>query len=179
MKTIYYLGLLTLFFIHDAYASPVDDSKYRIQQAVLHLGQESGVKDLKVLAFDPKFSVHCLIDQLEVTEVSHIPGFQQKDSPYKKALHVVWCLRALRYLTSQNPTSWTDYEFQKYDKDRKDFLLREGSKKIPFFATWMSRDSVYLAPIDTQKRIIKKWNVWFKNANRPYVPNHDFDDWYF
>src|SRR5207253_2952264 len=39
----------------------------------------------------------------------------------------------------------------------RQFLEREGRQCIPFFATWMSRDAVYLAPYDTQRSSVDQW----------------------
>jgi len=63
----------------------------------------------------------------------------------------------------------------------RQFLEREGRQRIPFFATWMSRDAVYLAPYDTQRSIVDQWRRWLaKEGSRfQYRAGQKIDDWYF
>jgi len=45
----------------------------------------------------------------------------------------------------------------------------------------MSRDRVWVAPLDAQTTIIKKWQTWFREHGQSftYVNDRKFDDWYF
>jgi hypothetical protein len=60
-------------------------------------------------------------------------------------------------------------------------LHRADPESVAFFGTWMSRDSVYLAPVDAQKQIIAEWLAWFRqHADDWQMPPKppDIDDWY-
>jgi hypothetical protein len=49
------------------------------------------------------------------------------------------------------------------DRNRRGLLIGEredaavGRQEMPLFGTWMSRDSVFLAPPDAQKAMIQQW----------------------
>jgi hypothetical protein len=140
-----------------------------------------GLEDLRVeLLADPIDAACNLVAGLHSVDVRFIPGFKPPDDP--DALRVVWRLRALRLLTGcldfraptkENPTHPDDAGRQ--------FLEAQGPDRIPFFATWMSRDRVFLAPLDTQRAIVEQWRSWYA-ANGPsyaYRACGSVDDWYF
>jgi hypothetical protein len=92
---------------------------------------------------------------------------------------VVWNIRALRSLTGldfQAPTQadLTEDEAHFLDHDPK-------TGEVHFFGTWMSRDRVWIAPLDAQTTIIKKWRKWFIEHGETftYVNDRNFDHWYF
>jgi hypothetical protein len=97
--------------------------------------------------------------------------------------HPVWAIRALGYITSCRhfygalaPDPAIDTESVRWD-----FLLRKGWKRVPYFVTWMSRDTVRLAPLSVQRVVIRKWQDWYKNdaATFPFAACEEIDDWYF
>jgi hypothetical protein len=44
--------------------------------------------------------------------------------------------------------------------DEAHFLRVSSQGEVEFFATWMLRDSDWVAPKDAQVAIIKKWQEW-------------------
>jgi hypothetical protein len=90
----------------------------------------------------------------------------------------VWIVRALRSLTGLDFRATTIAELS---SDEAHFLDIDGQQQILFFGTWMSRDSVWVAPKDAQVAIIKQWQKWFaqRGRNHKYVNDRNFDDWYF
>jgi len=98
------------------------------------------------------------------------------------ARHIMWCFRALHRITGQNilaPSSYklTDSDF---DSNRSGLVMRNDGKWA-FFTEWMSRGTVYFAPLDAQAEIIKQWKYWVKQNSTAYVypKTVNFDDWYF
>jgi len=75
---------------------------------------------------------------------------------------------------------------------RRDWLLRDDSGTpvrnwkptdgVAFFQTWMSRDSVFIAPRDAQEKIIARWRQWYQESGSHGVGFHtceSMDQWYF
>ena len=64
-----------------------------------------------------------------------------------------------------------------FAKQRREQFLTN----VAFFATWMSRDSVYIAPDDAQRSIIDAWRRWYFNQDENWRPvvEPSTDDWYF
>jgi hypothetical protein len=135
-----------------------------------------------IFAKKPAIAACYLINELHVVPEKWIRGSDQKSHP--NTMHVVWALRALRYLTGgYNFKAETKYRFNEsseIESNRKQFLSPEQGE-VPFFAVWMSRDSLAIAPADAQKAIIEKWIDWYqKNGSTfMYHPAVHVDDWYF
>lgn len=90
----------------------------------------------------------------------------------------VWIIRALRSLTGLDFRAATS---AKLSADETYFLDLNAQHQVLFFGTWMSRDSVWVAPRDAQLAIIKQWQAWFAQhgRNHKYVDDSNFDHWYF
>jgi hypothetical protein len=100
----------------------------------------------------------------------------------KTAMHVIWCIRALRYLTGGlDFTGRTRYRFKESERERKHFLTIKSETELPFFSVWMSRDTIYIAPLDVQREIIDKWIQWYEEQGKafPYKASENIDQWYF
>jgi hypothetical protein len=69
---------------------------------------------------------------------------------------VVWEIRALRSLTGLDFRARTK---SKLNRDESHFLDLNSKGEICFFGTWTSRDRVWVAPLDTQALIIRKWRA--------------------
>jgi hypothetical protein len=143
---------------------------------------------LLLLARRPYEAVGLLIKELHpVTTTIHVVGYEQ--DKYPAEMHVVWCLRALRYLTDcQNFTGKTKHKFtgktkreQEAEHEREWFLRGNSKTELPFFAVWISRDSVFFAPLDAQAEIIEKWKHWYATEGREfrYKECQNLDAWYF
>lgn len=95
----------------------------------------------------------------------------------------VWIIRALRSLTGLDFRAVTTADLS---SDEAHFLGTEGQKwedrqKVEFFGTWMSRDTVWVAPRDAQIAIIREWRDWFAahGHDYKYVNDRNVDHWYF
>lgn len=98
------------------------------------------------------------------------------------SLSVVWRLRALRLLTGCVDFRAPTNEKPTHPEEAgRQFLEAGGRDRLPFFATWMSRDRVFLAPADTQRAIVEQWRTWYAVNGQGYAyrPCESVDDWYF
>lgn len=105
------------------------------------------------------------------------------ETTHKASMHVIWCLRGLRYLTGLNFMAGSAAEIrkQKMPEDREYWILFQSGDYVRFYGTWMSRDWTFIAPKDVQVAIIKKWKDWYtaNGATYAYRTNSNFDDWFF
>lgn len=155
---------------------------------IINIVKSLGINDsttvydkLELLRKYPDLSIDLLIKELHMIKVSKIvPEVYKK---YPKEMHVVWCIRALRYLTGEDFMALTSYKFNKSEDGRNQLLHSSDatSKEVTFFAVRMSHDVVYIAPLDAQKAIIKKWEQWFNKQTKPIklAEPRSFNDWYF
>lgn len=167
----------------------------RVTHAISELGRRgsnpTGSDPLSVLASAPGVAACHLVRSLHVVHDTHVVGYEQDRHP--QAMRVVWALRALRYLTDcQDFRAPTADDPAKWDEARRDWLLRDDAgvpmknwkpaDGVRFFATWMSRDSVFIAPRDAQEKIITQWVRWYRNTGiRGFHFNtcESVDRWYF
>ena len=126
------------------------------------------------LAKTPRLSVRYLIDELHPVDETRIlaPG------KHSEAEHVLWSIRALRYLThGKDFCGKTDHEFgsSEIERNRKYWLYLRHQNCVSFFAMWPSRGTEYVAPSDAQKQIIEQWKNWFRDqgASFDYQPLHN------
>ena len=130
----------------------------------------------------PTVAACYLINDLRIVQETWIRGGDQNMHP--ETMHVIWCLRALRYITGGiNFKGNTKYHFNdssERESNRRQ-LLRRDYNEVPFFAVWMSRDSLAIAPTDAQRAIIKKWIEWYAKNSSTFNYNSagTVDDWYF
>jgi hypothetical protein len=97
-------------------------------------------------------------------------------------LRVIWALRALRYSSGKNFRAPTAHVFGSDEEEQtREDLLKNEDETVTFFATWMSRDSIYIAPADAQRAIIEQWKRWFAEQDAEWmpIPEPNVDDWYF
>ena len=122
------------------------------------------------LARRPYEAVPLLIAELHpVTETRIRADENPPDSE-----HVLWCIRALRYICSgKDFCAKTHYTFSgaPQEKNRKYWLYFRHHTCVSFFAMWPSRGTTYIAPQDAQNQIIVKWRAWLReNPHHKYVP---------
>ncbi len=103
-----------------------------------------------------------LIKTLRVLSDKTLLPDEQRSRP--ETMQVIWSLRALCSITGGSRfTAGTQYPFnlaEEAEGRRRDFLrARDG--ELRFFAVWMSRDVLYIAPRDVQAAIIDKWINWY------------------
>jgi hypothetical protein len=147
---------------------PVSDAE--IHAAIKELSSDSSDHSFEVLYKNPQEATKILIAELKPTARGH----------YLSGKHpqVVWIIRALRSLTGLDFTAPTTAHLT---DDEAHFLESNAQGKVEFFGTWMSRDSIWVAPEDAQIAIIKEWREWFalRGQNHTYVNDRNYDHWYF
>jgi hypothetical protein len=170
MKSWMFLLLLANFCsIPLPFAGQQRATDTEIQAAIAQLNNDSIDSSLKTLYTNPYRSTQLLICDLRLTHRGH----------YHNHPHAVWDIRALRSLTGLDFRAHTAADLT---EDEAHFLDHDpNTDDVLFFGTWMSRDTVWIAPHDAQIAIIKKWHEWsvhhgkdFKYVNDPVV-----DHWYF
>jgi hypothetical protein len=135
---------------------------------------------LELMSVNPRLSASVLIDSLHIIPN---PGKAGKiNSPETE--HVLEIIRLLRFLTGgQDFCGSTKHQFGKgyEESNRKQFLFRRHENCLSFFGYWMSRDRIYVTPIDTQEQIISKWRDWYRTLPSDYVfkpmKDADFEEW--
>ena len=132
------------------------------------------------LIHNPRLSTQLLIKELHPVNKTIIVS--EKVDP--DAEHVLWSIRALRYLTGgKDFCAKASHRFGNSEEEqrRKYWIYFRHRTCASFFAMWPSRGSEYIAPEDTQKEIIDQWRDWFaKEGNSfDYKPMHDpkAEDW--
>jgi len=152
----------------------------QIEVAIHRLGTETKAEDLAVLRTNPVLAVALLADQIKPISTNRIVREEQKNHPAE--MHVIWSIRALRYLSGLDFTAQTEHQFNGSDEgDRAQFLHLTTNREVTFFGVWMSRDSIYVAPEDAQRTIIKRWQEWVKTKAKThrFAAPKSIDEWYF
>jgi hypothetical protein len=94
----------------------------------------------------------------------------------------IWAVRGLRYITGCMDFRGSAISSPMADPrdTRWKLLMRRGKSEVPMFATWMSRDMVYLAPNEVQVQIIGRWERWFSEEATKFrfEACETLDDWY-
>ena len=178
-----------LIFCPDLAKAKCGDQNRDVASAVRALTAEKSHAEL-IRLFDvfmahPQAAACRLVNELKVVKVRVIKP--DEVTRYWTAMHVIWSLRALRYITScQDFQAGTNEHFDfsgTSDLDtrvRTHFLTREGPGIIPFFSVWMSRDIVVVAAADAQSSIIRAWQTWlFHDRDFDFKSCQDLDGWYF
>lgn len=173
--------LLTLSICAVCISAETASQATRIEDLVEHLGPSTTVQQVKLLRKEPRRAVDLLMSNLvPISEERIASGSEESHS---HAMRVIWSIRALRYLTRQEFRARTSHAFgnSDYEQTRKDLLTLHGKKTVSFFAEWMSRGSIYVAPKDAQQEIIRQWRAWHVTHGKKWQlgPEPDLNDWYF
>jgi hypothetical protein len=185
------LFLISLSATLGAQPSPAGRTqKISIEKLVKALGSDdTDLARIRLLAREPVRSTRLLIAELHpVPGVRILPN--ERGTNWKDTWHVIWCLRALRYLTGGLEfRAKTAYHFGdgQIEQRRKWFVGGEEFSKdgtVRFFGVWMSRDSTYIAPRDAQAGIIRKWKAWYEQHGTTFSyvgakAQESPDVWYF
>lgn len=177
------LPLLAIALLPHLSWADSDCTEQTINAIVKNLGyvdSPNHISDMNCLAKYPVASAGLLTRQLEV--VTDIKVTPEQAPEHKQTMHVVWSLRALRYLTGgMDFTASTTASIKTLGKPRWGLLTIRDKKKLTFFGTRMSHDAVYLAPQDVQSEVIKQWNDWYRKDgnNYNYHTAATSADWYF
>lgn len=145
-----------------------------IKDIVLNLGRKSGYEtdtqaqsiDFFKLNKNKSLAIRYLVKELRPIDGDFI--LIEDEEKHIESLHVVWCLRALRFLS--DCVFFTEKErndrLNDHDQNRVMLLMEKKDNEYSFFAASGSRDKIYIAPKYAQKSIIEKWNNWAKNYKK-------------
>ena len=140
-----------------------------LEQRIARLGTPANddVADVKQLASSPRVSTGLLISDLHPIPDSE--KFAKADKPPME--HVLWLIRALRYVTGGKDfcaPSKHVFATSREEQNRKYWLAFAHQECLTFFASWPSRGRWYIAPEDTQKRIIEQWRHWYATSGAEF-----------
>lgn len=183
LKMLLFVGAALVSVVPQLTWAGTECTKERVQKLVERLGYDESANhldDLKCLADYPAESAGLLIAQLHTVVESKIRP--EDDSKHQSSMHVIWSIRALRYITGgMDFTSKTSVPMSKLGKPYWSLLTVRNKKELTFFGTRMSHDTVYLAPRDVQLNVIKKWQDWYavNGQSFAYKSAKESMDWYF
>jgi hypothetical protein len=155
------------------------DSNPAIVTAVKSLGPNTRPSDLAVFQTDPLSAVELLVQRIRPIGEKKVLADEQRSHP--EAMRVIWSIRALRYLSGLNFKGKTKYRFKgDVEGERAQLIGLTGESEVFFFGTWMSRDSIYVAPRDAQLQIIEKWKEWARlhAKDHTFIAPKEINDWY-
>jgi hypothetical protein len=189
---IFYVLAAALFSTGCTEIRPKDvvSQRSEIDQIVKNLGDttkrnqdlKENISLLQQLKPHSKIAVAILLEELKPVAIVKLDDPSNASIKNREAHHVMWCFRALYYLTGQKILAYSSYKLtdSEYDTNRSGLAVRDNGKWA-FFTEWMSRGTVYFAPIDAQEKIIRDWKIWAKQNLDSYSfpQNVAFDEWYF
>jgi hypothetical protein len=168
------LFLLVLFAVHECIATTLEDRIKRLGT------DEDNIKRVQSLSSESAKAVELLIAELHAVNAVRVTANEQNPDTE----HVLWVIRALRFLTGgKDFCAATTHKFgtTEIEKNRKYWLTFKGRQCLAFFATWPSRGSNYIAPHDSQLKIIGQWKQWYKSEGRSFnykpLVNPEPKDW--
>jgi hypothetical protein len=181
-----FIAYLAITGHQPAFSQGDDAQSTQIIQAVRSLGgnKDSIDHDFQMFTENTHLATKELIDELHpIARKAYYPAAKTRNSE-----HVIYCLRALRYLTgitfaatTKSKLTEEEKQFLNFNKEMYDF---NPDNKIHFFSVWMSRDAYFVAPLDAQKAIIDQWKHWrtLHAESFPYLPSKSpadaMGDWY-
>lgn len=143
-------------------------------------GRNVNFEDLQT---KPVYTVKLLINKLHIVNVDKLTSEEQPS--YPDEMRVVRAIRILRRLTGCDFLATTTYNFKatEIDEQRKDLLIEHENRDrpMPFFRTWMSSDTIFIAPKDVQASVIQQWKKWEATQldHWNFPKNVPLDNWYF
>jgi hypothetical protein len=172
-------------------AAPACRPDREVTKAIAEFRDTRAEAQRDLLARRPDVAACHLVHSLHVVRDTHVAGYEQDRHP--DTMQVIWALRALRYLTGcKDFRAPTAEDVTGWEETRRGFLLRDergvssdtalAKPGVKFFQTWMSRDSVFIAPPDAQRAIITQWVQWYREAGShgfEYRRCEPVDAWYF
>ena len=149
---------------------------------------EMHIKNLGITNFDfqeiekfPEQALSILVKELHPIKIEKI--LQMEQSHFQKEMHVIWCLRTLRYLTGTNFLSSRTDVLGNMNEDQAYWLGLYQEDGVPFFSVWMSRDTIFISPENVQLEIIEKWKTYLRQNkyfnDKKIQKKIAIDDWYF
>lgn len=128
----------------------------------------------------PSISIEFLIKELKPIKNVVKITLEEYDN-YKYQTHIIWCIRALKYMTGLDFSANTKHIFTKNESEREYFLHSTSESEVNFFGVRMSHDTIFIAPFDAQIKIIQKWKSWYKKnkCNIKLEKVKELNEWYF
>jgi hypothetical protein len=167
LKVLLLSGVLVI--CTSAFCGAVDS--IRIKGLIAQLGDVDNSVNFKILDSlkecpDKYWLCGLLITELDTASESAYEVGKNALGHYKfEGLHVIWCWRALRMITSLDFFGKTK---QTLDGVYEEYLLNKETGKVKYCHVWISRSIVYMAPGDAQLDIINQWKDWYKNEANNY-----------
>jgi len=107
----------------------------------------------------------------------------EEQGQHADSMHVIWCIRALRYITGLDFKAGSAAALRKMKLagGARDLLLIGSGDEVLVFSVAMSHDTTYIAPEDVQKAVFEKWKAWYASQGKgfKYSAHTHLDDWYF
>jgi hypothetical protein len=176
--------LITMISVSPAALGGPHEADLDLQKIIHDLGVSQNfaqiMKDIHAIAASPRKSAKLLIEELHV-----IPDDAEAEKQESSTMaHVIWTFDALRYITGGKEfCSPSKHKFLATDEEinRAYWLKFAYGKCLTFFAIWPSRGRIYVAPRDSQARIIDMWRHWYKFDTKNYsfrpLVNPQPQDW--
>jgi hypothetical protein len=156
MKRTRGIVLLTLVFVSPRANEPDGQTRQKevvsdteIGDAIRAVLTQSWDRSPELFYRNPEEATKLVIAELRPTKRGRYPGGAHPQA--------VWIVRALRSVPGLDFTASTRARLR---DDEAHFLRVSSQGEVEFFATWMLRDSDWVAPKDAQVAIIKKWQEW-------------------
>jgi hypothetical protein len=181
-----YVFIIPLFLMFTLLCTPylsTGENEKSVRESILiekvtqlGLTDENPLDQIVTIHKDAYLAAPLLLKELKLIAPYNMQCYDLNDLD-KTAMHVIWCIRALRSITGK--------QFAANTETIKKVPIQEYLGKrnpLPFFTEWMSRAKIYVAPQDVQKKIIKKWKVFLEKNPNFQIRKYNFwedDDWYF
>jgi hypothetical protein len=171
-KITYFGVLIIVFFLCTFSVYAQQDDTSHITKMITRLGDVDNSVNFKILdSLKKVLDKYWLAGKL-IAELDTLDNWAYEDGKnalgfYKfNALHVIWCWRALRMITS--------LDFEGATKREKsvayhDSLYDKLSGKVKFAYVWPVKSVVYVAPGDAQLEIINQWRAWYRSEAKKYI----------
>jgi hypothetical protein len=132
------------------------DDESDLRHELHYLGQsDSGFREtFPMFSRDPGLSIKLLLDDLDVCSDAPREKIQRYSDAVKQN-HVIWCIRALQYLTGDMFYGTTNHKFSSRETKREAELKKGAPEGKYSFCVWDDGD--FVAPKDVQEQVIHDW----------------------
>lgn len=186
MLRITIFTMLILSLVSSAlYAAENEDLVRIVKNIGKTIGYETDTKkqaeEFYVLSKNRLAAIRQLLNELKPVNESII--LTDASAKNTEGLHVVWSIRALRFLSGCMffTEKAEEDRFTTDDQIRTMLLMQKKDNEYSFFAGSAGRDKIYIAPMYVQKAIIRKWQNWFNKKDDKFdtINCRDINIWYF
>lgn len=149
------------------------DGNVALKACISKFGRSTTYEDVASLRNNPHDALALLVGELHP-----VPSGKVSLDSSETDMHVIWCLRALRYLTGIKQYGDIQNLEELVDKETA-YWLTIDTAGVPFFSTKMSTDTVYIAPSSIQMQIIGKWKQIIEGKKYEIKSGVHLNTWYF